>query len=214
MTVRKSALVGERLLHLEGTDEDDSAVIRSVMYYPENAKNRASYLQYSRLLVSLAGAPEPFDRPLSLSDDVLAALTRRATIVGALLACYQLLDHFKESTGVFARPSMDKAIHAVRGFAQYAGRFRDDSVIHTSKRTLNKYWSEYRSVAPLWAAMWFNDENSPYAFMSPDAQFNSRRNIELFIGVAKGLRAFGTTRTFMVKRFSTTNRLGNSLHPF
>lgn len=191
---KKPALPAERLLDLSGTAAD-VALIKSVMYYPEDPVTREAYVAWNRHLEGLDDAPEMLDRGPSVAPTHLAERTRHATVVGGVLACYFLLDHFKSIGGVFAEPSMDKAIHAARGFARYARKFRDDSTIHAAKRTINKYWTEFRAASPLWAAMLLNDEDSPYRFMLPDAQFDSADNIALFIGVAAALRKFGTSTT-------------------
>ena len=198
MRVERRAVAERRILSLNGTTTD-VAIIKSVMYYPDNDATREKYLHWHRMLESDHGLSERIDLGRSVDQDHLAERTRSATVAGAVLACYYLLDRIKDRGGVFAKPSLEKAMHAVEVFAHQADTFDDGCFIHASTRTLKTCWRDYRSCAPLWAAMWLNQRGSAFAFMEPNAQFDNAANVELFLGVAKGLRGFGT-RTITIRQ--------------
>ena len=93
-------------------------------------------------------------------------------------------------------PSFGKAVDHYKGFAPGL-KYGDGEALKYSEQTLRNYFSEFASVAHLWAAFRLNQ--GPYKYVNdPRDVFHKPEAMRTFLGVAKSLGEFATT--FIPKR--------------
>lgn len=108
---------------------------------------------------------------------MIVANSKRAFIAGDILMTLYLMDRFK-----LPEPSMNKALFVAMEFAKKA-TYGDGTRLNTSERMVRQCWTEYESVAHLWAAFRINQ-----AYPYTDDPFIDPK----FLEVAVGLYRFGT----------------------
>jgi hypothetical protein len=185
-------------------DDSDTAGIwmQAVMYFPANPYLRKSFYavelargksidlsERDRLEITkgtldlLISAP-----PAEELDSKAKGAIKQGAIVGDILSAVYLMHHFELS-----EPSKKKAIYCAQRYAEET-LYGDDSVMPIGDRTLEKYWSKFKTVAHYWAA-WrlYQTFESPEGDKSPFFD-----ELPLLLNISAGLYEFG--RNFVPAR--------------
>lgn len=186
---------------LNGTS-DDLDIVRSIMLFPNDEALRNHYLKMLDLNDQISATADGESITIAV-DDLKSALAgpswmevkslateavKGGTIVGDLLATIYIMDAFKDRHDAFADPSFGKALHVIEKFA-IGERFGDETPLPYSEGTIRKRWTEFESVAHLWAATRLNQD---YPFCEPGAWQHSVEACHKMLAAAAGILKFGT----------------------
>lgn len=184
-------------IELHGTPEDIGWVL-SVMTFPNDRALReqrfAVDLVRANLLSEVARADrmEVDRKTLQLLIDapsygdlqqMTAEAAKKAYVAGDMLSVLYLMDRFS-----LPEPSLRKAMFVAGQFAAKA-TYGDGSKMDKSEPKLREAWSDFQSVAHLWAAMLLNQA---YPFAPEDSLF-SPEYFPTFLQVSASIYEFGCT---------------------
>ena len=178
------------LLHLMVFPND--AALRDSTYARAMLEDRLDGLDDSALLTVNAATLRHFLEGHSRAEikKLQGEAFKRAIFAGYILSSIYLMDRFADVHPKFARPSINKALHACQKFAiSPSGKFGDGEKMNWSEQSIRKCWKEFKSVAHLWAAFTLNQQ---YQFMEPGLP-DSAEDLATFLSVASGLYHFGST---------------------
>ncbi|MGN8160622.1 hypothetical protein ACS8YF_18365 [Salinisphaera sp. SWV1] len=175
----------------------DAIIVNAFMVFPNDETKRAQFiavLEASELLGNRTDGPSVeinaftlaaiLEAPSStkLQHDVNERV-KRGVIAGDVLSSLYLMDRFN-----LAKPSLNKAIYAVRQYAIAGAKFGDGTDVNVSQTLIQKYWRENAPVAHLWAAFRLNND---YPFTLHNAL--SAESLPEFLAVSRGICDFACT---------------------
>ena len=187
---------------LPWTDNElDPMHIKAVMLYPRDGVARRVYcdltlIEYelanrtdtdtiqirAGLLIKVLTGEDPRAKP------TLIERTKRGIVAGNLLRIMYLMHTFGPKCLDLGKPSLHKAIHVCKVWADKY-QFGDGSSIPISDKKIRDCWYEFAPSAHLWAAQQLN-RDIPY--VERDEFFASAENVRTFLGVAAGAYNFAT----------------------
>ena len=183
------------IIKLNGEYSSDLGWVHAVMAYPDDKQLRDQFFAVCMEDVKLREAKT--QQILPVSTETLRLIleapgstefnrmnrekTKRGVVAGNILASMYLMDKFS-----ITEPSMNKAIFVVQKFAASA-TYGDGSEIAKSERMVREAWSQFHSVAHLWAAV---ELNKAYQYAQKNEIF-SPEYFHDFLGVAASLYEFG-----------------------
>jgi hypothetical protein len=115
-----------------------------------------------------------------------AARAKGAIVAGEVLSTIYVMSRFG------MKPTMNRAIWALQGYADEGAPFGDGTPFPKGERQIRKHWTAFRSVAHLWGAMGLN-RAAAYPYVSEGDVFSTPENLTRFLGVAAELLNFGTS---------------------
>lgn len=114
---------------------------------------------------------------------LVAENIKKAIIAGDLCGIIYAMHVFK-----IPEPSMNKAIHVMKEFANKNGiEYGDGDRLPKSEQTIRNCWNEYRCVAHLWAAFRLNQDYK----INDDRRVFTEQGYIPFLEAAAGILGFG-----------------------
>ena len=183
------------IIKLSGEHSSDLGWVHAVMAYPDDKQLRDQF--FAVYIVNMKLREAKTQQILPVSTETLRLIleapgstefnrmdrekTKKAIVAGNLLASMYLMDKFS-----IPEPSMNKAIFVAEKFA-ISATYGNKSKIDKSEPMVREAWSQFHSVAHLWAAVELN-KAYPYA---PKNEIFSPEYFHVFLEVAASLYEFG-----------------------